>query len=248
LGRPQGALRQLRQASAAADAAAGRDDEKRGEKLRHLTSSVRVGGRIIRGPPGRYPGDPPTPQTLDERVRVMALHSSFDYNPETDVCYRTLDFMGYPGYRVGDDGSVWGSARGQWRRLKPWIHKKRGPGRTYLCLDLTRNGRRHSFLLHRLILEAFVGPRPRGMECRHLDGNPMNNALFNICWGSHAENTDDSRRLGRFVTKLTEWQVREIRARWAVGGVRQDQLAADYGTTRMNVSSIVNRASWRHIA
>ncbi len=174
----------------------------------------------------------------------------------TAVAYRELDSLGFPGYRVGSDGSVWtrwqGSSVGpvllpEWRRMKPFVHRHRGPRRTYLCVDLTRDGRRHSFLLHRLILEAFVGPRPVGMECRHLDGNPQNNALSNICWGTHAENGTDTRRLGRYAVKLTEQQVREIRTRYAAGGVLQRELAEEYGTTRMNVSSIINRASWRHL-
>jgi hypothetical protein len=166
------------------------------------------------------------------------------------------DVPGFPGYRVGSDGSVWScrqpSSAGskvteRWRRLKTWTHKKRGPGRTYLCLDLTRDGIRHSFLVHRLILEAFVGPRPGGAECRHLDGDPLNNAINNLCWGTNAENAADTRRLGRYSVKLTEGQVREIRARYAAGGILQRELAALYGTTRMNVSSIINRASWRHL-
>ena len=54
----------------------------------------------------------------------------------------------------------------------------------------TPNGPRQRFV-HRVVLEAFVGPRPEGMECRHLDGNPLNNRLENLCWGTPSENAWD---------------------------------------------------------
>jgi hypothetical protein len=154
-----------------------------------------------------------------------------------------------PGYRVGSDGTVWSCFRGplvtdSWRRLKPQRHRK---GKEYLYLHLWDNGKRRTRLVHHLILESFVSPRPDGAETRHLDGDPTNNSLANLAWGPHAENTDDTRRLDRFDRKLTAEQVREIRARYAAGGVSQKDLAAEYGTTRMNVSSIINGASWRHL-
>lgn len=175
-------------------------------------------------------------------VQVMA---------EADSTVQFREVPGFPGYRVGDDGSVWSCWRGpaltdSWKRLKPGVHRKRTSARSYLYLHLWRGGKRHTRLLHRIILECFVGPRPRGAECRHLDGNPRNNALSNLCWGTHAENTSDSRRLGRFATKLTEDQAREIRRRRLAGEDRR-ALAAEFGTSPMNVSSIANRQSWKHL-
>lgn len=55
---------------------------------------------------------------------------------------------------------------------------------------------RRTCLIHHLVLEAFVGPRPQGCECRHLDGNPTNNILTNLVWGTHVENMRDRARHG----------------------------------------------------
>ncbi len=52
--------------------------------------------------------------------------------------------------------------------------------------------------IHTLVLLAFVGPCPEGMECRHLDGTRTNCALANLCWGTRAENVADQRRHGVF--------------------------------------------------
>lgn len=50
--------------------------------------------------------------------------------------------------------------------------------------------------VHRLVLEAFVGPRPAGMEACHGDGDPGNNRLSNLRWDTHESNMDDQRRHG----------------------------------------------------
>jgi hypothetical protein len=56
--------------------------------------------------------------------------------------------------------------------------------------------------IHRLVLEAFVGPCPDGMQCRHLDGDRANNCLSNLAWGTPEENQRDRIRHGT----LTPWQ------------------------------------------
>jgi HNH endonuclease/NUMOD4 motif len=52
-------------------------------------------------------------------------------------------------------------------------------------------------LVHQLVMEAFVGPRPEGLEVRHLDGHHRNNQLANLEYGTHAENMRDRVRHGR---------------------------------------------------
>lgn len=53
---------------------------------------------------------------------------------------------------------------------------------------------------HRLIAEAFIGPRPPGQVVRHLDGNKLNNAVENLAYGSVAENIGDQIVQGRHVS------------------------------------------------
>ena len=43
-------------------------------------------------------------------------------------------------------------------------------------------------LVHTAVLETFVGPKPKGLVCRHLDGNSENNRLDNLKWGTPSEN------------------------------------------------------------
>lgn len=48
-------------------------------------------------------------------------------------------------------------------------------------------------------------------------------------------------------SKLTESDVREIRSRWAKGGVKQADIARRFGISQAKVSQIVLRKSWAHV-
>lgn len=47
-----------------------------------------------------------------------------------------------------------------------------------------------------LVMTAFVGPRPEGMECCHNNGNPADNRLGNLRWDTHSANAMDMVRHG----------------------------------------------------
>lgn len=55
---------------------------------------------------------------------------------------------------------------------------------------------RRTLLVHRLVLEAFVGPRPDGMHGLHRNGNHLDNRLLNLAWGTASENLFDQVRHG----------------------------------------------------
>ena len=95
-------------------------------------------------------------------------------------------------YVIWSNGQVWSIAnRNKIRRMKP--NMARGYERITLCAGLKN---RVDPYIHELVCEAFHGPRPYGMQCRHLDGNKLNNCADNLCWGTPQENTEDKRRHG----------------------------------------------------
>ncbi len=49
-------------------------------------------------------------------------------------------------------------------------------------------GKGNSRLVHQLVLEAFVGPRPARQEVLHLNHNPKDNQLSNLRYGTRSEN------------------------------------------------------------
>jgi hypothetical protein len=169
--------------------------------------------------------------------------------------------VGYEGYEVSDQGNVrsW-RIKGNTKKpvttprlLKAWKH---GHGRKYCAVKLSKDNKGHTISVHRIVLEAFVGPMPEGQECRHLNGNPEDNRLENLAYGTHLENMDDLRRHGTHArlhgvehgcAKLTEQDVLEIRALYADKKYNQYELASMYGIDQTNVSLIVRRKKWKHI-
>lgn len=62
------------------------------------------------------------------------------------------------------------------------------PGRSRSGHVSVAIGRGNSRLVHQLVLEAFVGPRPEGQEVLHLNHNPADNRLENLRYGTRSEN------------------------------------------------------------
>jgi hypothetical protein len=148
--------------------------------------------------------------------------------------------QGFPGYSVTDDGKVWSSKRHRWMKTRPNHY-----GHRMVMLSLCGNYR--PYRVHRLVLFAFRGQPEPGQVARHLNGNPADNRVENLVWGTQQENIDDKFRHGtichgdrHYNAKLTDAQVEEIRRLHAVGHT-QTAIASIYGVSQSNVSSIVLR-------
>lgn len=61
----------------------------------------------------------------------------------------------------------------------------------YRQVTLSRERHKRQFLVHRLVLNTFVGPLPDGMCTRHLNGDPADNRLVNLAYGTQSENMKD---------------------------------------------------------
>lgn len=177
----------------------------------------------------------------------MSSHST-----ETSVRYKSLRFLGFPKYRVGDDGSVWSRQYKNWRSLKPGSSGRRG--NDYSMVILSKRGEKKVFLVHHLVLFAFVGAKPKGMECCHADGNRRNNQLSNLRWGTRLENHDDRRRHGNTPTgeknngsKVTEAIVREIRALAESTKLTHRAIGMRFGISLSQANKIINHKSWSHV-
>lgn len=111
--------------------------------------------------------------------------------------------VGYEGmYSVSDQGRVrsesrtvlttLGPRRYQGKDLKPYRLKNH---RVVTLSD--RKTQRRKWLVHRLVLEAFVGPCPSGLEGCHRNDTGYDNRLSNLYWGTASDNMTDRVRNGR---------------------------------------------------
>ena len=99
-------------------------------------------------------------------------------------------------YEVSDLGRVrsWNSRR---NKIVPRILRLHPDRYGYATVGLSSpDGQRALFRVHRLVLAAFVGEAPAGTVTRHLDGNPANNVLSNLAYGTPRENNLDAVRHG----------------------------------------------------
>src|SRR5262245_28581247 len=98
---------------------------------------------------------------------------------------------GYEGlYEVSSRGRV-RSLRSK-ELMRPYPMLRGG----YPAVNLSSNGKKLC-PVHRLVAEAFIGPRPPGADIRHLDGNPANARASNLCYGTRKDNERDKDRHGR---------------------------------------------------
>jgi len=178
--------------------------------------------------------------------------SDSDYVPDG---FRLIP--GYPRYAIDEHGtiiSVCGRGPGNIRSWKDSKHLKPATGNYgYYQVRLRHDGHSKTIAVHILVLTAFSGQCPSGMECRHLDGNRTNNHVSNLAWGTRSENSQDkllhgtdSRGERSGLAKLTTVDVLEIRSR-AANGERYVDIAKDFLVHASIISLIVRRKRWKHV-
>lgn len=103
-----------------------------------------------------------------------------------------LPVGGYEGlYEVSDSGGV-----RSWHTGFPKILRPAKARSGHLRVSLYDDSSKRSHLVHRLVLESFVGPCPSGQECCHGAGGPADNRLSNIRWDTRSANAKDQVRGG----------------------------------------------------
>jgi DNA-binding MarR family transcriptional regulator len=169
-----------------------------------------------------------------------------------------LDRVGWIGYRVSEHGKVesrWQHCgTGKYVLGEDWRELRSAPGKGgYRLVSPSRDGKCRSIGVHRLVLLGFDGEPAPGEQVRHWDGNPQNNDLFNLMYGSVQDNADDRARHRRVPqgedhpeAKLTNTQVREMRERYVASGRRlaMKQLAAEYDVDHSTVHKILCGKNW----
>lgn len=120
------------------------------------------------------------------------------------------EIPGWEGfYEVSDMGSV--------RSMERTIYAHYGPtgeyqGRTwksrvlkqtidyqgypFVKLHRSSTNEHHRIAVHALVARTFIGPRPEGMQVRHLNGNSSDPRVENLAYGTHTENNMDTIRHG----------------------------------------------------
>ena len=144
----------------------------------------------------------------------------------------------YPDYEINEEGVV-RNIKKQSILSTPVQHYKR--------VSLYKDGKLYGGLtVHSLVMSTFVGPLPPGNQVRHLDGDPLNNTLSNLSYGTPTENQADRITHDTAGMKLTVRKVRVIRGLFKCGFKRK-RLAEMFDIHIKTVSHIIHRRSWKTI-
>ena len=164
------------------------------------------------------------------------------------------EIPGFPGQYATKDGRIFSCRNGEMRE-KPQRLDTKG----YLRVNLKDDSypvKTKPVNVHTAVLLAFVSSKPQGMECRHLNGNCLDNRLSNLCWGTHQENMQDEIRHGTAAclrrgdyhlrSRLHSTDIYAIRT--LVGlGYDQKVIAKAFRISQHHVSDIFHRKTWSHL-
>lgn len=164
--------------------------------------------------------------------------------------------VGYSGvYDISSDGLVRRLAGSKGCATTRLI-KSRASTTGYKTVRLCLDGVMKSCMLHRLLLEAFVGPPATpSHQCNHKDGNKLNNALPNLEWVTPKENIQHMLGMGlrnepageeHASARIKNEDVMEIRRRYALGH-RHTDLAQEFGLSPSHVRDIARGVRWKHL-
>lgn len=166
------------------------------------------------------------------------------------------DIPGFPGYRAGDDGTIWSSKKtkkgepeNQWHLLKGTI----GP-KGYPEYKLSLDGKSYFRRAQCLVLLAFVGPPPPGLIARHYPvQEPGDCRLCNLMWDTRSQNELDKREKGtdnrgsrNGSSKLKEEDIPKIREMIDTG-VPIARIAKTFNVSWTTISSIRDNKNWTHV-
>jgi len=182
---------------------------------------------------------------------------------------RIVPIKGYEGrYEISDTGKVFSCERDilqpdykgdyyiyhrKGKEMKPGVN----PKSKYLIVILSKNNKRKTFTVHRLVAQHFV-PNPNNDPIvMHDDDNPQNDNWYNLIWGTHKQNSKQAYDHGRIkvlgkgedhpqaifdnkkVLKVIQMYKSE---KYTIAEIAR-KMKVNYG----HISMIVRGESWNHL-
>lgn len=105
---------------------------------------------------------------------------------------------GFEPYEVSNKGAVRRKyVAGRYKTqhcsiLSPFINKA-----GYYFVKLRQDSQYKQYHIARLVLQTFIGLCPKNHEASHINGDPSDNNIENLCWESHKDNMGRSTKVGK---------------------------------------------------
>ena len=169
-----------------------------------------------------------------------------------------MDFRPIPsviGYSATADGEIISH-----HKLIPFALKQANHVQGYKQVNLKTDKGFRTRLVHVLVLEAWIGPRPFGYVTNHKNGNKTDNRLENLEYVTQTENMKHSYATGlspkpptrygealQHLAKMTTEKVSALRAETDREANYLERLGLKYGISASTVSKILLRQTWKHL-
>ena len=124
-------------------------------------------------------------------------------------------------------------------RLRKYLKCTNRNGYTETSLSNGKGKVKKTIDIHKLVMETFIGPPPRGHNINHKDGNKINPRLDNLEYVTFSENSKHAVRTGllKHKFKITNDQVKTIKILCEI--TTQREVAKIFGLSWQHVSNIV---------
>lgn len=155
------------------------------------------------------------------------------------VGYQSIyEVSNYGRIRTHQNKKTWSKRHNTWRTWKQKILKDRSPKDKYARVNLWKDGNPKSLLIHRLVAFAFI-PTVEGKECvNHIDGDTKNNAVNNLEWCTHLENSRHALETGLLKTNMAVKLVNSIGIEYQFASM--SRASKFLGRSRSYISMKVN--------
>ena len=160
-------------------------------------------------------------------------------------------------YEVSDHGNVRSldrvvvDANGRQMKFRGQSLKLFDNKRGYFKVTLSKGNILCNGLVHQLVAAAFIGPRPKGMDTCHNDGDRRNNHISNLRYDTRKNNLEDMIIHGTSLSgeknvnaKLTADDVQFIRS----CPHSNRELSEHFLISRSQVERVRNGQRWGHVS
>lgn len=120
----------------------------------------------------------------------------------------------------------------------------------HMSVSIGQSGAAFTVPVHRLVLLAFVGPCPDGLEACHNNGVASDNRIENLRWDTHASNNADRLTHGTYrrgeVHHCAKTSERNVSAA-ILAGLSNSEIMEKLGVSRSQAHRIRTGESWAHL-
>ena len=168
-----------------------------------------------------------------------------------------VDVPNYPNYKVSPEGNILSL---NYNKTKMSRELSKGKGIGYISIQLRNKNGIKQVRAHAIVASIFCVKKNYHTQVNHKDGNKKNNHYKNLEWCTSSENIKHSYKNKLRKTnsikikgadngraKLTECQVLEILNANIIKFGAKAELARKYKVSKVSISNIINRKSWKHL-